>query len=363
MEAAMGSKHDLFLEVSDPRAENARHDFCDMMFIALSAVLCGAESCADMALFGRSKEKFLRQFLDLPYGVPSHDTFSRLFRAIDPVEFSGLLGRFCTAFGSALRKGAAEVIAIDGKACRRGYDAGKMHVPPMSVTAWAAGVRLSLGYVAAEHGGEAAAALEVLQLVDIAGATVTADALHCHRTMAGVICEGGADYVLTLKGNQPGLLRDARTELNAKRGRSAARKDKRHSGPVMRRVRIVSAGDMAQKHDFPGLRAIIVLETETGGQTSERFFLASRLFTPHQAIRIIRAHWDIENGLHWSLDVTLKEDEARARKDNAPHNLAILRRLALNLARSVKDKNSLRATFKRAAWDDAFLLKLFAQMR
>ena len=289
----MGSKHNLFLEVSDPRAENVRHDFCEMMFIALSAVLCGAESCSDMALFGRSKEKFLRQFLDLPYGVPSHDTFSRLFRAIDPGEFSGLLERFCKAFGTALRKGEADVVAIDGKACRRGYEAGKAHVPPLSVTLWATGVRLSLGYVAAENGNEVAAAMEVLRLVDIAGATVTADALHCHRAMAKTICERSADYVLTLKDNQSGLVRDARAALAAKKGRRAEQKEMRKGSAVTRRVRIVSAGDMAEKHDFPGLRAVIALETETDGQIKERLFLSSRLLTPHEALRIIRIQWDI----------------------------------------------------------------------
>jgi predicted transposase YbfD/YdcC len=352
-----------FAEVADPRADNARHDLSEILFIALAATLCGAETASDMALFGRSKQRFLRQFLDLPYGVPSHDTFSRVFRLLDPDQLAQLLERFARAFAKALGAGAEAVIAIDGKSCRRAYKTGRAHAPPMSVAAFAAETRMVLAFAAAPRGAENAAALEAIRLLDLAGAIVTADALHCHRDFAGEIIARGGDYVLALKCNQPGLYDAALARLAQGKGRSASIEALAHGRRERRSACVVSAGDIGENRDFPGLSAIIRVSAERGGKREERLYLASRRFGPKQALAITRQHWQIENGLHWALDVAMREDESRARKDNAPHNLAVLRRLALNAVRAPEDKTSLRGRIKRAGWDDKYLLKLLAHMR
>lgn len=353
----------VFSGVDDPRADNARHDLSEILFIALAAVICGAQGCADMALFGRSKEPILRKFLSLPHGVPSHDTFSRVFRALDPESFAAMLGEFAAAFGRAARKSG--VVALDGKACRRGYEAGRAHAPPVMVSAWGADLRMTLAAAPAENGAEAAAALEVIALLDLAGAIVTADALHCHRRMAAAVTAHGGDYVLALKGNQPGLVADAEAILGAAPDTAVLVETQAHGRTDRRTACVADAGAMAQDHDFPGLVAVVCVETERDGSPPERrLFLSSRRLSPHQAIAVTRAHWGIENSLHWVLDVVLHEDDSRARKDHAPDNLAILRRLALNAVRAVDDpKTSLRGRIKRAGWDDAYFLKLVAQMR
>lgn len=359
----MGRYAAAFAEVVDPRAENARHDLSEILFIALAAMLCGAETCADMALFGTSKQRFLRQFLDLPYGVPSHDTFSRVFRLIDPGEFAQLLERFARAFAKAAGKSRDAVVAIDGKACRRAYAAGRAHAPPMSVSAFAAETRMALAFAPAPGGQETQAALAAIALLDLAGAIVTADALHCHRGFAAEIVARGGDYLLALKANRPGLCADARARLDQAKGQSASVETAAH-GRIERRVaRVVSAGEMGKTRDFPGLSAIVAITAERNGQSQERLYLASRRFGPKQALAIARAHWQIENALHWSLDVVFGEDQSRARKDHAPQNLAILRRLALNAARAMQDNTSLRGRVKRAGWDDAYLSRMLAHMR
>ena len=359
----MGRYAAAFAAVADPRAENARHDLSEILFIALAGALCGAESAADMALFGRSKERFLRQFLELPYGVPSHDTFSRVFRLIDPRELAQLLDRFAGAFAKQAATAGARVVALDGKACRRAYEAGRAHAPALSVTAFAAETRIALAYAPAPGGEEVQAALEAIRLLDLAGAIVTADALHCHREFAAEIVARGGDYVLALKANRAALYVDANVRMEAGKGRSASIESIAHGRVERRTAYVVSAGDLAKSRDFPGLRAIVRIDSERNGRREQRLYLSSRRLGPKQALAIVRAHWQIENGLHWALDVVFREDHSRARKDHAPQNLAILRRLAFNAARGVADKTSLRGRIKRAGWDEKYLLKLLAQMR
>lgn len=357
----------MFAGVDDPRAENARHLLADILFIALAAAICGAQDCSDMALFGRSKERILRRFLDLPYGIPSHDTFSRLFRALDPEALGALLARFTDAFGAAARgRARTRVVAIDGKACRRGFEAGRAHAPPMMVSAWGADLRMTLAAVPANNGAEAAAALEVVELLDLAGAIVTADALHCHRRMAAAIVARGGGYLLALKGNQPALVADAEAAFAAGEGLDTAATETAGHGRLERRAgSVVACPGMAETHDFPGLSAVVAIESQRDGAAPERrLFLASRKFSAAEALAVARAHWDIENGLHWVLDVVLREDDSRARKDNAPDNLAILRRLALNAVRAIDDpRTSLKGRIKRAGWDDEYFLNAVAQMR
>jgi predicted transposase YbfD/YdcC len=352
-----------FSALPDPRADNAAHDLTEILFIALLATLCGAQNCCDIALFAKTKEALLRTVLVLAHGVPSHDTFSRIFRMLDPQAFETTFRRFMQAFAQTLQG----VVAIDGKALRRAYERGQSHMPPIMVTAWGAQTRMALANVLAEGNNEAAAALQLIGLLTLKGCVVTADALHCHRAMAAAIVERGGDYALAVKDNQPALLRDAQAAVAAatRTGASAAVSvDDGHGRDETRVAVVAPAGDMAKRHDVAGLQAVAQIKSQRNGAHTQRYFLLSRHYRPPEVLRIVRQHWSIENGLHWPLDVLLDEDLARSRKDNAPANLAVLRRLALNVARAHPDtKTSLRGKFKRAGWDEAFLFDMLRHMR
>ena len=204
---------DIFLaafdDIPDPRADNARHDLCELLVLGFVAVLCGATSCAEMADFGRAKEHVFRGFLKLKHAIPSHDTFSTVFRMIDPRALDAALGRVLAQITALLGEG--DVIAIDGKALRGARDKGQSARTRMMVSAYAARLRLTLATVAADNGGELEAALQVLGLIALRGKVVTADALHCNRRTVAAITEGGGDYCLALKANQDSLLSDARS--------------------------------------------------------------------------------------------------------------------------------------------------------
>lgn len=354
-----------FGQLPDPRAENALHDLTEILFIALLATLCGAKGCCDIALFAMTKEELLRTVLVLEHGVPSHDTFSRVFRMLDPQAFEAAFRRFMKAFTQATKlKG---VIALDGKALRRAYERGRSHMPPIMVTAWSAQTRMALANVLAPGNNEAAAALQLVKLLSLKGCVVTADALHCHREMANAIVDRGGDYALAVKDNQPALRHDAKAAITAARRqrKPATTKDARHGRKETRTALVAPAPGMAKAHNFPGLKAVAQIRSRRGREkTVERYFLLTRCYKPKELLSIVRAHWTIENGLHWPLDVVLDEDLARNRKDNAPANLAVLRRLALNIARAHPDtKTSLRGKLKRAGWDQRFLFDMLRHMR
>lgn len=360
----------IFSELPDPRDCTAQHDLTEMLFIALTATLCGAQSCVEMTEFGLAKEPLLRQFLTLEHGIPSHDTFSRVFRLLDPEAFAAAFGRFMQAFGDAARIGApAGVVALDGKSLKRAYEKGRACMPRMMVSAWGAQTRMVLAQTAAPNGNEVDGALALLKLLRLEGCVVTADALHCHRTMAGAIREAKADYALKLKANQPALLADAEAALAAagERAKQAETNDTAH-GRIERRTAVVAAApQLARKHRFPGLAAVARIEAwrTLDGQTSHRAYhvLLSKRLAPDKVLAVVREHWSIENGLHWPLDVVFQEDLCRTRKDNAPRNLATLRHLSLNVLRANPKKSSLNLKRRRAGWDDAFLLELLTHVR
>ena len=355
-----------FSSLVDPRKNQAQHDLTEMLFIALLATLSGATTCCDIELFGRAKEALLRTILVLEHGIPSHDTFSRVFRILDPNGLEMVFRRFTKAFATTAKiKG---VVAIDGKALRRAYERGQSHMPPVMVTAWSAMTRMALANVRAPGNNEAAGALLLIELLQLKDCVVTADALHCHRGMAKAIVERGGDYVLAVKNNQPGLLRDAKAAISAaerKKAKRATTKDADHGRKEARTAIVATVSDMAKKHDFPGLKAVARITSKRGNdKTVQRHFLLTRCYKPAELLRIVRQHWGIENVLHWTLDVVLDEDQTRSRKDHAPANLAVLRRLSLNIARAHPDtKTSLRGKLKRAAWDDSFLVDMLLNMR
>src|ERR1700686_2655659 len=242
-----------FSELPDPRADNALHDLTEILFIALMATLCGATACTDMALFARMKAYLWQEVLVLKNGLPSHDTFSRVFRMLDPDAFEKAFQRFMKAFAQGAKiKRPKGVIALDGKALRRGYERGKSHMPPVMVTAWAAQTRMALANVLAPNNNEAAGALQLLELLQLKGCVVTADALHCHRGMAKAIVARGGDYVLAVKDNQPALMRDAKAAISAaerKKAKRAATKEVSHGRKEARTAIVASVRDMAEKHD------------------------------------------------------------------------------------------------------------------
>lgn len=351
-----------FGEIEDPRALNARHDLLEVMFIALAAVLCGAEGCTDMAAFARAKLDVLRQVVALEHGPPSHDTFSRVFRLLDPAPFEAAFTRFMKAFAGTLEG----VVAIDGKALRGAYDRGRRATPLHLVNVWAAEARLAIGQRLAPGRNEVVGAQQALALLSLEGCIVTADALHCRPDTATAILATGADYALALKDNRPSLLARARALVEAAGpvDRAEDPAAAAHDRVERRRALVVAASDL----DFPGVAAVARVETFrtlAGGAEPpvERWFLLSAVFPAKRVLDIARTHWTIENQLHWVLDVAFDEDAARSRKDHAPQNLALIRKLALNILRKHPDKASIRIKIKRAGWDNAFLLSLFAHMR
>ncbi|MGV0912741.1 ISAs1 family transposase, partial [Martelella sp. FOR1707] len=244
--------------------------------------------------------------------APSHDTFSRLLRLMDPDAFARAFATFAAAFARARR----EVVALDGKALRRAYETGLQAAPPLTVSAFAAGTRLCLAAAAPKSGGnEITAALEVVELLDLTDRLVTADALHCHKDMAAAVTRRGGDYLLALKGNRHHWQQKARQALAHGHAQSVIREEVSHGRNEWRKAEVIAA-------DMPlmdGHKAFIrVTSRRDDAAAKTRLFMASTLLSPHDALDLTRAHWQVENGLHWILDVHLREDQSRARKDHAP---------------------------------------------
>jgi predicted transposase YbfD/YdcC len=367
----MGKFKKVFRRLRDPRAANARHELWQVLFIALAAVLGGAGSCCEIAVFGASKEELFSEILGLEHGIPSHDTFSRVFRLLDPAAFERAFQRFMAAFAKANRIDLSGVVAIDGKALRGAYERGKAATPLHMVNVFATEARMALASRKAPGRNEAKGALQLLGTLAIEGSIVTADALHCSRPFAAAVLARKADYALALKKNQ-GKLFDAVVRRFARRGkRSSAlqREPSTHDRREVRRATVIRDTGLGLANNFPGLKALarITSRRRLHGKRAEkplvRYFLLSKYMPAKRALQVLRSHWSIENRLHWVLDVVFAEDANRARKDNAPENLAILRRLALNIIRSHPAKIPMRQKIKRAGWENAFLLQVIAHMR
>jgi predicted transposase YbfD/YdcC len=367
----MGKFKKVFRRLPDPRADNAQHKLPDILFIALAGLLCGAETCSDMAEFGRAKEGLLRQILELDHGIPSHDTFSRVFRLLDPQPFADTFRRFMAAFAKLNKLDLTGVVAIDGKALRGAFERGRSTTPLQMVNVWAVEARMVLAQRKAPGRNEVAGALEVLGLLSLKGCIVTADALHCHRAMAVSVLDRGGQYVLALKENQSALFAAVKRCFPRARQRSIAERlePSTHDRREQRRATVIRNTSLAPEHDFPGITALARITSRRrvhGGRAEPplvRYFLLSRYMPASKLLRTQRSHWTVENQLHWVLDVVLDEDGNRARKDHAPENLAIMRGFALNILRSHPDPTPLRRKIKRAGWDDAFLIDVLGHMR
>jgi predicted transposase YbfD/YdcC len=364
-----------FAEVPDPRTGNAtRHDFLEVLTIALTASVCGAETCVDFADFAADREALFRSFLKLDNGLPSHDTFSRLFRLLDPAAFSTAFSTFLDRLGE---KGAG-VLAIDGKTLRRSFDRAAGGSPLHVVSAFASERRLVLGQAAVgATGNEITAARELLALLDLDGLLVTGDALHCQTETAQLIAGKGGDWLFALKANRPALHTAVAAFFADPASDSAAphtTTDADHGRIEVRRHHVTHDIDWlfsdrryADEPRLPGLQTIAMVEAEAtrDGKTavSRRFYVSSARLTPEAFAKAVRAHWSIENSLHWVLDMAFDEDRARNRKDHGPENLAILRKLALNVLQSARKDLSIRRKRKRAGWSDEFARTILGQMR
>lgn len=360
-----------FASVPDPRAGNARHDLSEVLFIAFAAMLCGAET----AEFGTARANLLGSILSLAHGVPSHDTFSRLFRLLDPQAFETAFRRFMERFAAALSGQvgtAGQTVAIDGKSLRGAVDRARRTQPLHLVTAWAAEQRLVLAMTRAPGRSEVTAAREIIALLDLTATTVTAAALHGSRATAAAIREQNGDYALVIKGNRGPLHRaiaalftDAEADQGAVRSEPAhGRSHGRHETRVAW-VRPVPG--WAKTYKFAGLTAVARIDslrrTGDADERQTRYLALSRDVDAAAALRLTRTHWSIENNQHWLLDVALAEDRIATRNDRTAENLALLRRLALNLIQNDPAKGSVRAKIKRAAWNESYFLSLITQMR
>jgi len=355
-------------EIEDPRVERTRlHKLEDILVIAICSLLCGAESFEDMEIFGEAKEGWFGTFLELPNGIPSHDTFGRVFAALDPEKFLEAFMRWTQSLREAL---SGEVVAIDGKALRRAIDKGQS--PKVIVSAWAVGSGLVLGQRKVEDkSNEITAVPELLRSLELAGCIVTLDAMGCQKQIAREIIESDADYVLALKGNQG----TAHEEIRAFLDDAIARKDpavafwesveKGHGRLETRRYwQSDRIGWFADVGAWDSLRSVGVVEAlrEIDGKTSveRRYYLSSLTLDAPRFARAVRSHWGVENQLHWVLDVVFHEDQSRARLKHARENLATLRRWSLNLLKADKllAKRSLKARRKKAGWYNSYLLHL-----
>lgn len=353
--------------LDDPRTGNAAlHEFHELLMIALCTVLCGGQCAVDMALFARAKEPFLRGFLKLEHGLPSHDTFSRLFRQIDPVQFGAAFQRFMARFSETIEG----VVAIDGKVLRRSFDRASGKSALHMVSAWGCEQRLVLAQIATDaKSNEITAVPKLLRMLSLKGTIVTTDALNCQRAIAQQIIDQEGDYVLALKGNQGNLHDDVSRFLNdlACDATNTDRTVDADHGRIETRTATVSA-DIAwlqEDHHWAGLAAIgkVVRIRETAAKTTTEtaYYLLSTALSSARFNEVVRSHWGIENRLHWRLDVVMNEDQDRSRLGNSPNNLAVLRHMALNVMQKENTtKGSLRGKFKRAGWDNSYLAKLLA---
>jgi predicted transposase YbfD/YdcC len=361
----------IFRDLPDPRAANAYHDLLDIILIALAATLCGANGATDMALFAQSKEAVLRQFLRLEHGIPSHDTFSRVLRVLDPEAFEKTFRAFTTAFAKANGIKLSGVVAVDGKALRGAYERGRSATPLHMVNVFAAEARMALASRKAPGRNEAKGALEVLRLLSLENCIVTGDALHCNRQFVETVLKRGGHYAVALKQNQ-GKLFDAVARRFARAGkRSVAqrREPSTHDRHESRRATVIRDTKVAAANRFPGVVAVARitsrrrLHRKRAEKPAVRYYLLSKYIPAKRLLEIVRTHWGIENRLHWVLDVVFDEDGNRTRKDNGPENLAVLRKFAINIIRAHPARISMRQKVKRAGWDDAFLLDLLSHMR
>jgi len=360
-----------FAHLTDPRIDRSRlHELFDIVAIAISAVVAGADTWDDIEDFGKVKYDWLKTFLDLPNGIPSHDTFRRLFERLDPDEFQkGFLG-WIEALHEASQR---QVIAIDGKTLRRSFDRAKGKSALHMVHAWATANHLLLGQVAVdEKSNEITAIPKLLKMLEIAGAIVTIDAMGCQKEIARTIRSRKADYVLALKANHEKLFEQVVGFWDKTCSRGMKGPDIKyhrewsegHGRTEARRCWVTSDLDWLEgREEWEDLRSVVFVESERfiGDSLSveTRYYLSSLPNDAGLLNQTVRSHWGVENSLHWVLDVTFNEDRSRIKKANAPENFGLLRRLALCLLKKEStSRRSIKGKRLRASWDEGYLRRV-----
>lgn len=363
---------DHFGAIPDPRVDRQKlHSLHDIIVIAICGTICGADGWVRIQRFGEAKRDWFKSFLELPNGIPSHDTFGRVFSALDPVAFREAFVSWVAAISEAAD---GEIVAVDGKTLRRSFDAASGKKAIHRVNAWATKAGVSLGQLATEEkSNEITAIPKLLKLLDLKGCIVTTDAMGCQKTIAKETIDGEGDYVLALKGNQGTLHDDVVRffEWAAQAGRDAPRVEERetvdgeHGRIEIRRYSV--SDDIAwlpQAGEWEGLRTIAKVQSErtVGDETSveTRYYISSKPAEQTDEIaKAIRGHWGVENGLHWVLDLAFREDESRVRMGHAAENLATVRQIALNLLKSETSAKVGVATKRlMAGWDEQYLSKV-----
>jgi predicted transposase YbfD/YdcC len=357
----------VFADVPDPRRDTANkvHKLTDILVIATCAVIAGADGWEQIAEYGRRKEGFFRRFLELPGGIPSHDTFNRVFAKLDPDAFADRFGRW---MAEACETTGLVHVAIDGKSARRAAKdtfTGCLHL----VSAWAVESELVLGVRSVPDGGhEITTVPELLDTLDLTGAVVTLDAAGCQKATVARIRERGGDYVVCVKGNQTGL-RDAVADVFERAGEAefagcgmASEVGAGHGREEERYVTVVQDPDGLPKGWADvGAVALVCRERRVKGQpnaSTAHYYLTSLRVDAARLAGYIRNHWGIENGLHWVLDVSFREDDSRARAGHAGANLGTVRRVAVSLLKRADTNGSIQTRRMKAAWDDDYMLKV-----
>lgn len=367
----LGKIYDHFEEVTDPRQNRGgNYPLLEMVFVALCATICDANSWVDVARFGREKLAWFRQHLPFEQGVPSHDTFSRVFARLDTIEFYAALESWANSIAHSLK---GETVALDGKTLRGSFDKASGRSALHSVSAWVCGLKLCLGLKSVDDkSNEIPAVQQLIDLLDLAGAVVTADAMHCQRETADKIVAKDADYVLMVKGNQDaleGAVQEAMIqafEIDDPRLRQSTAKEKSRGRRETRQVAALPVPKGSKVFArWPGVKTIgsIYRTREMDGrvEAAQELFITSLPCRVRAIANHLRAHWSIENSQHHVLDVTFTEDASRIRKGTGPEISSVFRRLALNiLQQDTSISDNVRGKRKRCGWNEHTLERLIA---
>lgn len=359
----MNSSFAFFSKLTDPRVERTKaHMLEDILFIAIASVICRAESWNDMENFGKAKQEWLRTFLRLPEGIPSHDTFNRVFSALNPEE---LESSFIAWTRSVAELTDNEVISIDGKSMRSTREYGSKSIVHM-VSAWACENHIVLGQLKVdEKSNEITAIPKLLELLVIKGCIVTIDAMGCQKEIESAIAEKEADYLIAVKGNQSNLqeqIQDSFRFLPA----VSEETDCDHGRVETRRCSVINDLTLIEnREEWKNLRTLIKIETERYDKCRQTMLKENRLYINSLEAdaalinKSVRSHWGVENSLHWVLDVAFNEDHSRKRVGNAAQNFSLINRIALNLLKNEKSaKVGAKGKRLKAGWDNEYLLKI-----